>query len=103
MIVCIGALATGGLAHVHNQAHEHEDAALVEQARRDGESLPHSPVHDETNCDLHAQLHLPLLSAGYVPLLILFGIFVAFLTLLPASVISYRPQTRLGCRGPPGC
>jgi len=59
----------------------------------------HEPSDDD--CALCAQLHLPTLSAGWVPLLVCLGLFVAFVTLLTPPLISQRVLVRLGCRGPP--
>jgi hypothetical protein len=57
--------------------------------------------HDESNCFTHAQLKLPMLGSGYVPVLVCIGVFVAFLTLLPTPVRSRRPILLLDSRGPP--
>ena len=81
------ALGTGALEYAHN--HEHADH--------------HADPHDESTCFLHAQLQSPLVSAANVPLLILAGLFVAFLTLLPSQPVSHRPLLSLDCRGPPAC
>ncbi len=88
------ALGSGALGHIHNLDHqnEHEHAA--------GE--PH-PVPDESNCDLHAQLHLPLLTGGWVPLLVCLGLLVAFLSLLNSPLTSRQLLLQLDCRGPPAC
>ena len=80
------ALGTGALQYAHN--HEHAD---------------HATPHDESTCFLHAQLQAPLISAANVPLLILAGLFVAFLTLLTSQPVSHRPLLSLDCRGPPAC
>ena len=71
--------------------------------RAAGRPERNAPVHDESNCPVHAQLHLPFIAGGWVPLLVCLGLFVAFLTLLPASLVSHRPPLRPDCRGPPSC
>ncbi len=87
----------------HEAQHAREDAALVAAAKAAGQPAPVVPVHDESNCLIHAQLHMPLLSAGWVPLLVCLGIFVAFLTLLSTPLVSHRMPVCLVCRGPPAC
>ena len=76
-----------------------EDAAAHAAGQPDKQHAP----HDESNCEFHAQLHLPLLVTAWVPLLVLAGLFVAFLTLLAASPVSHRFPIRIDCRGPPVC
>lgn len=89
------------LEHFHNKDHACEDAALVAEAHAAGLPAPAPAHHNETNCFIHALLHLPLMLAGWVPLLVLMGLFVAFLTLLTHPLVSLRIPARLYCRGPP--
>ena len=91
------------LAHLHELQHEWEDAAHAAEAEAAG--LPPSPEehHDESNCQVHAQLQLPFTASGWVQLLVLLGLFVAFLTCLPAQVAEHHPLARIDCRGPPAC
>ncbi|HYO07835.1 MAG TPA: hypothetical protein VER17_02580 [Tepidisphaeraceae bacterium] len=118
-------LGTGTLERLHNLAHRHEDArhaathyaAATHHAGQQHAAPQHAtagdeglatppdprPAHDESNCDLHRRLHLPLMSAGYVPLLICLGLFVAFLTQLAPALVSQLACLRLDCRGPPAC
>jgi hypothetical protein len=99
------ALGTGTLEYLHNLQHAQEDAredALL--ARKGGPLTPHeSHEHDDSNCPVHAQLHLPLMSGGWVPLLVLLGLFVAFLSLLSQPLIHRAVPARIDCRGPPVC
>ena len=45
-----------------------------------------------------------MVQAGYVVVLVCLGVFVAFLSMLPAApVLSRRPVVRLDPRGPPLC
>lgn len=103
------ALGTGALEYLHNLDHKREDAqratataAGVSQAGSHSHH-DHAPLHTDTNCETHAQLHMPTLSMGWVPLLVCLGLFVAFLTLLASEPVSHRPLLRLDCRGPPAC
>ena len=97
------ALGSGALAALHDLQHDREDAAIAAADRAAGRPERDAPQHDESNCPVHAQLHLPFIAAGWVPLLVCLGLFVAFLTLLPAPGVSYRSPVRLDCRGPPSC
>ena len=87
--------------YLHDRQHAKEDAIAAESARAAG--LPeksHEP-HDETNCAFHAQLHVPLISAGWVPLLVFLGLFVAFLSTLAPALATQRLPSCMVCRGPP--
>jgi hypothetical protein len=50
---------------------------------------------------VHAQLHLALFFTSWTPLLIFFGLFVAFLSLLAVALVSHHAPLRIDCRGPP--
>jgi len=106
LAACFAALGTGVLRYAHDAAHAYADArgadARGADARGADESAP-APQHDETNCDLHALLKAPLVHAGAVPLLVLLGLFVAFLTLLAPQPVTVRLIRRIDCRGPPAC
>jgi hypothetical protein len=101
LLLCFLGLGSGVLEYLHNLQHEREDAAEAQVARAAG--LPQQPhkTHDETNCEFHAQLHVPMLSAGWVPLLVLLGVFVAYLTTLARPLVGQRIPLRIDCRGPP--
>ena len=89
------------LEYLHNQQHAWEDALVTAAARNAGmPELPHG-THDESNCEFHAQLHVPIMAAAWIPLLILLGLFVAFLTQLPSAPSVRQVSGRLVCRGPP--
>ncbi len=93
-------LGSGTLEYLHNLDHAREDAIEDAQAAVDGKPLaPHH--HDESNCEVHAQLHMPALPAAWVPLLICLGLWVAFLTLLDTPLIPRLLPFRVDCRGPP--
>jgi hypothetical protein len=96
------ALGTGTLEYLHNLQHQHEDAAQAAAARTAG--LPDAPdhrSHDDSNCEFHSRLHLALMTWAWVPLLVLLGLFVAFLTPLAPVPPAQQPPSRLSCRGPP--
>ena len=96
------AIGTGALEYVHNLQHAaedaREDALLVASSHSMGTPEHH---HDETNCAVHAQLHMPISIVGWVPLLVSLGLFVAFLSLLTPPLVSCPVRLRIACRGPP--
>jgi hypothetical protein len=91
------ALGSGGLEYLHNLDHQRLDSRHADSA-----SHP-SPLPDDNNCKTHAQIHQPVAATAWVPLLVFFGLFVAFLTLLAPEPVSHRPLLCLDCRGPPAC
>ena len=96
LILAFAALGSGLLLHVHNAAHAAEHALHAD------EHHPASPL-DTSTCDLHGKLTLPMLSAGFTPVLVALGLFVAFLTQLTPSWNTAFAHVRLDCRGPPAC
>ncbi|MBC8108221.1 MAG: hypothetical protein H7Z14_16665 [Anaerolineae bacterium] len=94
------ALGSGAAEYLHNAQHAREDASLShpDQPERD-----HEPVHDDSNCSVHAQLHQPLVAPWTVAMLICAGLFVAFLTQLAPVYVPTRLPARIDCRGPPAC
>jgi hypothetical protein len=97
-------LGTGVLRHWHDAVHALADARALLAATSDTEPHDHQPpIHDASNCDVHAQLAMPLTVDGIVPLLILLGLFVAFLSMVAPEPVHVRPTLRLDCRGPPAC
>jgi hypothetical protein len=90
-------LGSGLLERVHNLVHEHQDAAVHSHEG----SAPAPTSHDETDCFLHSLLRAPVMSAGWVPLLVCLGLFVAFLTQLADWPTLPKLLSRLDCRGPP--
>ena len=113
LLLAIAAVASGAARYVHEMSHAHAAPSHAGHAhghhRHDhhhggGGEEPAAPVpHDESTCLIHALLKLPMLGAGFTPLLVCLGLFVAFLTLLPVQVRSRRPILQLDCRGPPVC
>jgi hypothetical protein len=94
-------VGTGLMERLHDLQHEYEDRQLAIIAQKQGKPVPAAPIHDESNCFVHAQLHIATLPVMWVPLLICLGIFVAFLTLITRPLISRRQLHRIDCRGPP--
>ena len=108
LVLAFLALGSGLAEFLHNAEHAREDARAAAAASAGPSDSPDShshdgPLHDESNCRVHAMLHAPLLSAGWVPLLVLLGLFVAFLNLLTPAPVFRKLAVRLPCRGPPTC
>jgi hypothetical protein len=103
VILAIGflMLGTGTMEYLHNLEHAREDAAEAAIANATGQPVQEAPHHDENNCPVHAQLHMPALPVAWVPLLILLGVFVAFLTMLAPQLAPQPAFVRIDCRGPP--
>jgi hypothetical protein len=95
LILAFAALGSGVLLHLHNAAH------ATEHVNTAGEHQPYSG--DERTCDLHGKLTAPVFSAGFTPVLIALGLFVAFLTQLTPAWVSSFAHVRIDCRGPPVC
>ena len=91
LLITVLGLGTGGLAYVHDLQHAAEDAREDRDAGAAGLPVEHHH-HDESNCHVHAQLHLPLIAAGWATMVVSLG-------LLPAS----PPPVRSACptRRPP--
>ena len=100
LLLCFASIGTGTLEYLHNLEHAAEDAREDALAQSSGAPVEQHH-HDESNCQVHAQLHLPFISGGWVPLLVCLGLFVAFLTLLDTPLIPRLVLARIDCRGPP--
>lgn len=101
LVLCYLALGSGAVERWHNAQHAAEDARAIVAAQKAGVPAPVLPNHDDGNCLIHSQIHLSTMAAGWVPLLIILGAFVAFLTLLPVKVVSVERYFDFACRGPP--
>lgn len=97
LLLCYVALGSGAAEYLHNAAHAAEDVASGIIAGPSG----HLPIHDESNCPIHAQLHLCCMAVSWMPLLVFLGLFVAFLTLLAVRLPPGRVALDIPCRGPP--
>src|SRR5687768_15998863 len=93
LLLSVAALGSGALRYVHERAHAAADAHYHcdDGAGSEHDGPVHAPLHDESNCFLHAMLKLPMLGAGHVPVLVFVGLFIAFLTSMPAPVLCRRP------------
>ncbi|CAN5647985.1 hypothetical protein BH09PLA1_BH09PLA1_06290 [soil metagenome] len=97
VILAVGwflALGTGAVEFAHNAQHAREDA------RRTQPDQP-SPVHNDSNCSIHAQIHQPVIASPAIVLLISAGLLLAFVSQLAAEPDGVRSPSRIDCRGPP--
>lgn len=97
LLVAFAALGSGLLEDLHQRTHVMQHAA----AAKAGTDAAGQDRGDGDGCELCAQLHLPLVSGGWVPVLVCLGVFVAFLTQLAPQWASQRVMLRIDCRGPP--
>jgi hypothetical protein len=98
------ALGTGVVEYAHNAQHAqlaHEDVHHAGHAGHAHSDEAPPPVHDETNCQFHAQLNSPMIATPALVLLICVGLLIAFLSDLPRSPVTVRIPSRIDCRGPP--
>jgi hypothetical protein len=96
-------LGTGGLEYLHNLDHIREDARVTAAANAEGRPTPAAPIHDDSNCDVHAQLHAPLLAGHCVPPLLVLTHFVPFEPPVNILPVCRGTPERIDCRGPPLC
>lgn len=101
LLFCYAALGSGAAEYWHNAEHAMQDAARMRAAHDSGLPLAPVPLHDESNCPVHAQLHICCMAVGWTPLLICLGLLVAFLTLLNSRQPMRRVALAICCRGPP--
>jgi hypothetical protein len=100
LLMCFLGLGSGALNYVHQMEHRRQDAVIDAVLRAAG--LPVQPHHhDDSNCEVCAQLHLQYVFIRWVPFLVCLGLFIAFLTLLDAPMIPRLLPARIDCRGPP--
>jgi hypothetical protein len=100
LLFCFLLLGSGTLEYIHDLQHDAEDAR--EDAIARAANLPlQEHHHDENNCPTHAALHMTFTVMAWVPILILLGLFVAFLSLLDTPLVARAIPMRIDCRGPP--
>lgn len=101
LVTCYAALGSGAVERWHNAQHAREDARTVWLAHQAGMPLPVIPLHDDSNCSFHAQLHVSGLAVAWISPLICLGLFIAFLTLPGHRFALQRVKVAISCRGPP--
>jgi hypothetical protein len=101
LLVTFLGLGTGVLAYLHERQHAAEDAA-EERADRAAGLPAERHHHDESNCHVCAQLHLPLIAARWSPPVMSLGQQVAMVPVVVPQLVERRPPGRADCRDPPG-
>jgi hypothetical protein len=96
-------LGTGAAEFLHNLEHTGQSAYLTTASGMlaNEHPSPAAPLPDDSNCDVHAQLHLPLMAAPWTPPLELLAASVPLVPHVVDSLIPYRAPARIDCRGPP--
>jgi hypothetical protein len=89
LLLTFALMGSGALDFAHREVHALQHA----DKRMHGD--------DENDCPICFALHAPILSGGFVPLLVCLGLFVAFLTLTAPTMTAQTSPIRLTCRGPP--
>ena len=67
LALSFAALGSGALERLHNAHHAAEDLKAFLAARSSGKPNPKLPAHDESDCPVHVQLHLPALPVAITP------------------------------------
>jgi len=101
LLVCFLALGSGYALYLHEQEHAREDAEEAAALKAAGLPAPEHPDHDDNNCPVHAQLHMLMVTGTVLPVIVLLGLAVAFLTELPAQAPTSHVPLVADCRGPP--
>jgi hypothetical protein len=102
LLVCFFALGSGAALYLHELDHQREDAKEAALAKAAGLPVPDQPDHDDNNCPIHRQIHLPMIHVPAAPpLLMLLGAVVAIFSELRAQVCSAQFLAVIDCRGPP--
>ncbi len=96
------ALGSGLTQRLHEWQHAQQDAAAA-RSSFPGKPPQHHPIHDDLNCHIHAQLHMPIQVVAWLPPTIQIET-IAIATVSPdqAAVPQNGPE-RTDCRGPPAC
>lgn len=97
LLIAFAALGSGLLEDLHLRAHLTQTAA----AAHTGTDPSGHDRGDPDGCELCAHLHVGRISAGWLPVMICLGVFVAFLTQLSPRLAPQRVAARIDCRGPP--
>jgi hypothetical protein len=102
LLVCFLALGSGAALYLHELDHQREDAKEAALAKAAGLPIPDHPDHDDNNCPIHRQIHLPMIHVPAPPaLLMLLGAAIAFFSELRAQLRSTQVLAVIDCRGPP--
>ena len=98
LLLAFASTGSGLTGHLHLREHLRPGASLHAGAAWTSDA---TPGHDEGNCAVCMTLHMPALAAGYVPVLVFLGLWVAFLTSVAPRMTPQRSWSSIDCRGPP--
>jgi hypothetical protein len=102
LLAAFAATASGFLRYLHLREHIATAGLVAPHLDRSSVSTHHDhDEHDESNCSVCMTLNMPLMTGGWVPLLICLGLIAAFLSLLSPSLLQQSVPLRIDCRGPP--
>jgi hypothetical protein len=101
LILAFLALGSGATEFLHNAQHAAEDARwAIAQGPGHSPDSP-APTHDDSNCPVHLQLHLPALPAYVPPPALFVGLLIGLVSVALPRVTSFRAPVLIDCRGPP--
>jgi hypothetical protein len=100
LVIAFVALGSGMMAYLHNLQHAAEDAREDAVARASDKPVEQHH-HDESNCEVHAQLILAFFFDGWAMLFAFLNLLVAVLVLTQIEQIRQATLLRVSCRGPP--
>jgi hypothetical protein len=100
LLVFYISLGSGLLHFLHERDHAMMDAR--EDAIAQAAGKPVTP-HNHDDCDVCEEFNVLVMwfFVAWMPPLNFLGLLIAFLTLLPISLVSRRVPARIDCRGPP--
>jgi hypothetical protein len=101
LALSFAALGSGALERLHNEHHAIEDMKALLAARASGKPIHKLPAHDESNCAVHVQLHLPALPVVIAPPAVMLLRIAREAPRVPVVRLLVRPPARIDCRGPP--
>jgi len=101
MVLFYFALGSGAIERWHNAQHAAEDARLAALAGHPTDHQDPAPIHDESNCAFHCQLHLAGMAVSWSPTLVCVSTFRTFVQASPQVIPQQRRQVLILARGPP--
>lgn len=96
------AAGSGLTQYVHERQHEWQDAALAGNGLP-GKPVSNPPIHNDANCVIHAQLHMPVVSVAWLPPTLEVGVLAIAPMALDQAPLAQNHPDRIDCRGPPAC
>src|SRR4051794_27136060 len=101
LLLCLIARGSGLLEYWHNAEHAQEDARLAAAAKAAGQPVDEHPDHNDSNCAVHAQLHLALFVVAWALFFLCLGLLPQFILPNSSRLNAQRALVCIACRGPP--